>query len=331
MKVSRKTLAACVAGGCLALAACSSSGGSSTASTASTAAASGTASAGHSGSKNVAAFMIVNNAFNTCGLNAMQTALSAAGYSLTTYYSPFELATMKADIQDAITRGLAGAIYQPQTPAEDTVALGQLKAANIPSAYYQAIPVAGTSPSVTLPPDYEQAGREAAEMLLKLDPGVKYVGFIEGQTGEASSDLPFEGITEELAAHGIKPVIALHGDFTSQTGTTLTQDMLTAHPNLQVIFNIGEDMSLASTRYIQTQGLSTKVIDVTASGSQELQQVKSGQMLGLMWAPLNVWGTDTGQSLVNAMQGKRQASTVDLSLIPVTKANVNSITPTCGA
>jgi len=300
-------------------------GSSSTSSESSTAAQSG--GGGEGG--NIAVFEPLKNAFDACKNAAITETLEGAGYDVSDYYSEFDPATSNQNIEDAITKGTDGAILTALTPAADTTALRHLEEAEIPTVFTLSSAPEGTSPVVSVPVLAKQAGEAAVETMLEIDPSVNHVGVIPGGEGNPASDEPQEGIETALAANGLKAEAVQHGDFTPQGGAQVAQDMLQAHPDIEVIITLGDDMALSEAHAAATSGSSAKVIDVYGFGSEAVKAVADGKLMALIYAPLPEWGTTMAEAMIRAMKGEKQPSSVALEMEPIDRQSAASVKTTC--
>jgi ribose transport system substrate-binding protein len=287
------------------------------------------ASTTKAGGGRIAILSSVPNAFDSCKDGAMAKVLEGAGFRPTTYYSKLDPAASSQNLQDALTKGSKGAIYVSQSPPLDLVSLKRLAAANVKTVFNLGPPVAGTSPAVTMPAAFEKVGEVAADELAKLRPGVRRVGLIAGAAGHPSSDLTQKGWLTGLARHGMKAVATLHADFTAPGGTRAAQDMLQAHPDIQALLVLGDDMALAAARVAGSSQGHPVVGDTYAFSKDALRAVHTGKLLALSYTDVAGWGRQIAQAMVAVMTGRPHAKLVTLGPKPVDKANVASITGAC--
>jgi ribose transport system substrate-binding protein len=287
-----------------------------------------TASSAKAGGK-VAILSLVRNAFDSCKDRVMEQTLSRAGFDVSTYYSNFQPATSNANLQDALTKQIAGAVYASQTPALDLVSLKKLQAANVKTVLNLGQAPSGTKPAVVLPAASEQGGAAAVDELLKVRPSVKRVGLIPGTAGVPASDLALKGMAAELAKRGVKVVATVHGDFTPQSGSRVAQDMLQAHPDIQALLVLGDDMALAAARVGRAAPAHAVVVDVYGFGRAALAAVRSGGLAALMYAPVDGWARRIADSMVRVMRGQSGPRFASLRMRPVDRSNVGGVRTAC--
>jgi ribose transport system substrate-binding protein len=276
----------------------------------------------------IAIFSKVRNAADTCKDKAMESFLKNAGYDVSTYYSNFEPALSNQNIQDALTKGIDGALYGGQTPALDTVSLKRLADAGVPTVLNVGSLPPGSTAAVTMPADAVRAGSEAIETLLKLRPDVEKIGVIPG-TPSVTVDETMKGINAALAAARIRPVAVVNGDFTAQGGAKVAQDMLQAHPEIEVIVTMGDDMALAASRVARTGGSKAEVVDVYGFSADAVAAVRNGDLLAMIYASFADWGRQIAGTMVDVMEHKDVPKTITLQLQPVDKSNVDDIKAEC--
>jgi ribose transport system substrate-binding protein len=314
--------------GCI-VAGCGSSGSSSTVQSSTSASSSApSAAANPLQGKMIADLNTVPNAFTTCFQKQYLPALAASGAKTFALYGGFLPASLEQSTQEVITRGAQVAIYTAEAPVLDTNTLKKLANASIKTVLLEGTPPAGTTPQAYLQYPYSTFGSDTAAELAKLMPTAKVVGLVDGEAGNPENDNTDSAVEAGLKARGISVAGIEHGDFTSTGGATATQDLLQAHPNVQVIISFGDDMSLAAARVVKSEGRNIPIVDIYAFSDGALNEVKNGQMLFVLWEPVKTWGDDVVKAVRAVLEGQSiPPQTLGLSV--VSKSNVGSLTSAC--
>lgn len=279
--------------------------------------------------KTVAVLSLVPNEADQCMDETMESTFGAAGMNVKLYHSNFEPATSNQNIQDAITQQVDGAVYKSQSEALDESSIAELEKAGIPTVFTLGPKTGGTQPQVTMPPLSQKGGEEAIDELLKQRPEVTKVGLITGPQGVAVIEEAIEGFEAGLARHGLKAEVIEEGDLTSQGGSQVSQDMLQAHPDLEAIVTIGDDMALAAARVAASSPGKPVVVDTYGFSSDALKAVKSGELLAVIYSPLDVWSEEMAKSLIAVMSNEPVEKVIPLSLQTLDASNVSKVKSSC--
>jgi len=207
----------------------------------------------------------------------------AAGYG-------FVLADQKSSQQaevsgskDLINRGISALVVSPVQPPALPAVIDAAHKAKIP-VIIGDVGVAGAYDAFVLS-DNEGGGKLAAEYMvdhLKDKPGTKEVLAISLHPGSAVGDLRVKGFVDEIAKHdGFKVVATLNGNDTVQGGYQVTQNTLSANPNLAAIYAANDPEAIGAVQALKAAG-KNGVKDVFVVGFNgdppALELIKSGDM-----------------------------------------------------
>ena len=166
------------------------------------------------------------------------------------------------------------------------------------------------------------AGKFAAEHLPK-DREVK-VAVLEGAPGFAVNKQRQTGFEETLKAAGIKyKIVASQAtDWTPESGDRICQNMLTANPDIDLIFSHADQMALGCIHAIE--GANSKALIVDASGGSTLatKAVVAGELDMSACNQPRLLGELTFDALYKAAknkEGAKKGQFVTYPMLPVTK------------
>jgi ribose transport system substrate-binding protein len=188
-------------------------------------------------------------------------------------------------IQNFVTRQVDGIVYAATDSAALAPATQQALDAGIPVAMIDS----GTDPLPEEVPLYATdnlAGAvEAASLLAEaLGPGDHDVALIEFQPGSQTNTERVEGFTEGLAEHDNLDLVGQqpsHSDVNE--ARRVTEDILTANPDLAGIFAANEPSVLGAAQAVEAAGKSGEIVIIGWDAApDEIAGLRSGQIAALV-------------------------------------------------
>lgn len=234
---------------------------------------------------------------------------------------------------DLINQGISGLIVSPVQPAA--------LPATINAAHAQKIPVVigdvgaeGEYDAFVLSDNFN-GGVQAAKYVvqqLKDKPGVKQVGVITLHPGSAVGVDRVNGFASELKKHaGFKLVAKLNGNDAVDEGFKVTQNMLSAHPNLAAIYAANDPEAEGAVQALDQAG-KNGVSDVLVVGFNgdppALQLIKQGKMAATIAQDPYGQGKIAVRTVMGLLNGQKPDYTkpaqkvINFPVKLVTKANV---------
>ncbi len=213
----------------------------------------------------------------------IEDASKTAGYG-------FVLADQKSSQQaevsgsiDLINQGISALVVSPVQPPALPAIIDAAHKAKIP-VIIGDVGVAGAYDAFVLS-DNEGGGKLAAQYVvdhLKDKPGTKEVLVITLHPGSAVGELRIKGFVDEVAKHAdFKIVATLNGNDTVQGGYQVTQNTLSANPNLAAIYAANDPEAEGAVQALKAAGKNgvTDVFVVGFNGDPPaLDLIKSGDM-----------------------------------------------------
>jgi ribose transport system substrate-binding protein len=241
-------------------------------------------------------------------------------------------------LQNFITQGVDGLVYA----ATDAKVLYQVTK----SAKDQGVTVvnidSGTNPQPKDVPvfatDNVAAAKRVPDLLAKeLGEGGGKIAFIPFQQGTVTNELREEGFKEGLKQH---PELKLVAEQSSQSNQNIalqvTEDILTANPDLDAIFAANEPGVLGAAEAVRKAGKAGEIVIVGwDAASEEVQGVREGVISALVVQNPFRMGYDGVNAAVKMVRQGVQVQGQDTGATIVTKDNLNDpkvqsvLNPTC--
>jgi ribose transport system substrate-binding protein len=210
-------------------------------------------------------------------------AAKAAGYG---FVLSDQKSSQQAEVSgsiDLINQGISALIVSPVQPPALPAVIEKAHQAHIP-VIIGDVGVAGNYDVFVLSAN-EEGGQLAAQYMVKAlenKPGTKEVLVIELHPGSAVGDVRVKGFVEEInKAAGFKVVASLNGNDTVQGGYQVTQNTLSANPNLAGIYAANDPEAEGAVQALKAAG-KNGVKDVLVVGFNgdppALQLIKNGDM-----------------------------------------------------
>ena len=329
----------------LALAACSSSGGSSSSSSsASSAATSSSSASGNTYNVAYLSYAVANdydkgmlaNAQAVAAQNNIKITVFDAANSSNTQYSQMQTAISSGKYQGIITQPIVGTalvplVQQAIAAGIKVVNMDQILGSNLRTAAPQ---VTGLSGNAVFVP-YTTAvtsGKLAAQACESMNANPCDIGFLYDVKASQLDIAEYAGFLVGLKADpNAKVTNTGQTNFTQAQALTATQDMLTANPNLDVIWGSDQGAEGAASAVAQA-GKQGKVLIVGGGGgSIAIADVKSGVLFGELYNAPATEGKVAMQMMAKALTTGQSSGGVDVAATfpdngAITKANVDKFT-----
>jgi ribose transport system substrate-binding protein len=229
-------------------------------------------------------------------------------------------------LQNFLTREVDGLVYA----ATDAKVLAQVTQ----DAQSRNVPVinidSGTDPQPDNVPvfatDNVAAARKAADLLAEaLGPGDHNVAFIPFQPGTVTNDQRTTGFKEGLAKHpNLKLVAEQSSNSDPITALAVTENILTANPDLDGIFAANEPGVVGATNALNQAGKAGKIKLIGWDASpDEIKGVASGAITALVVQNPFRMGFDSVNAMVKTVRTGQVGVSEDTGVIFVTQQNIN--------
>jgi ribose transport system substrate-binding protein len=241
------------------------------------------------------------------------------------------------DIDDLIAQKVKGIVIMP---LDSTVAQGwvdKIAAAGIPVASVgsqigdpskRAIKDVYPKLVAVVTQDEIAAGNRAGELALTLLPKDRAakIAVIEGQAGFSEVKQRSQGFLEALDKAGAKYQIVASqpGDWTAEKGEAACQNILSAHPDVDLFFNQADDMVVGCARAVKAASSKAKLIGFGGS-KLAIAAIKDGSVDGTVCYKPEELGKLAFQAVYEAASGKktREHEFITYNTPGVSKVNID--------
>lgn len=173
--------------------------------------------------------------------------------------------------------------------------------------------------------DNVQGAREAGKALAGLIGKKGKVGLIPFVKGAATSNMREDGFKEAIKDYkDIQLVSTLYSNSDVMQGMRVTEDMLSANPDLAGIFAANEGGAVGAARALSMRGKSGKVKLVAFDASPaQVSALEKGTIQALIVQNPYEMGYDGVTSAIACIKGEKIDARIDTGVTVVTKDNMN--------
>ncbi|BER91619.1 sugar ABC transporter substrate-binding protein [Atrimonas thermophila] len=231
-----------------------------------------------------------------------------------------------ADTEALIARGVDGIIATPITTEGGQEVVNLANEAGIPiTCVSRRVP---SGEYVYIGSDDVEAGRMAVRYFAEKLNGKGKVAMVMGTMGSSSEIDRSLVWHEELKNYpGLECVAEITGQFFRDGGLKATEDILTAHPDVQAIWYQNDDMLLGGIVALEGMGKLGKVITLGVDGDPEaIQAIKDGKADATLFQEAEFQGGFALGLLVLQLEG-RSVNGYETKFSIVDKNNVFGIFP----
>jgi len=209
-----------------------------------------------------------------------------------------------ADTEALIARGVDAIVATPITTEGGQEVVNLANEAGIP-----IICVSRTVPSgkyTYIGSNDVDAGRMAVRYFAEQLSGTGKVAMVQGTMGSSSEIDRTTGWDEEIAKYpGLEEVMRLTGEFFRDGGNKATEDILTAHPDVQAIWYQNDAMLVGGVVALEEAGMNDDVITLGVDGDPEtIAYVKAGRADATLYQEAELQGGLAVGLAVAAIQGR---------------------------
>lgn len=168
----------------------------------------------------------------------------------------------------------------------------------------------------------DQNGRDLGELTVEACEGKDpcEVAVLPGLLQLPDEKLRLDALNGVIAQHpNIEVVATQQADYLAEKGLSVTQNILQAHPGLDVVTTFGDQMTRGAEIAVRNAGKEGQVVLIGNGGGQfAIEAIREGRWLGAPVAVPHTYGVRTGELAVRAARGEDVPSSVitsDLSPI----------------
>ncbi len=229
-------------------------------------------------------------------------------------------------VENAITSKVDGIVLAPLDKAALVGPIEKAKAANIPVVIIDS--AADTQDYVSfVATDNKVGGGLAAERMGKLLGGKGVVAMIPVQPNSASTGDRESGFEDTIKAKfpGITIVKSSYGMSDRSISLKVTEDVLTAHPEITAIFGPNESSTVGAMSALKNRNLLGKIKLVGFDTTKQLQEsVDKGDVDSLVLQNPTKMGYEGLKAIIDSKGGKTVEKRIDTGCKLFTKENENT-------
>ena len=227
-------------------------------------------------------------------------------------------------VQDLVAQKVNGILISPIDAVATGAAYEAAHKAGIPAisiargakSQYQTLFVAM---------DEEQIGRDIGAWIASKAGDKGNVAMIMGPAGASVFQDLAKGFEEEMKKHPGMPIVYRHSaSLTREEGLKLTEDILTAHPDIRAIYAANDEQALGA---VQAAGSKKPGIIITGMNGvpPAMKSVADGQLdMTVQLSPV-AWGRLGVDTMAGYVKGERPKQRVFIKHVLVDKSNVSQI------
>ena len=215
-------------------------------------------------------------------------------------------------VENLIQTGIKVLCITPSGSREIISALVKAKAAGVPIIVVDtridagAAADAGVQPLTFIGSDNYEGGKLAGEHAIKVAGGSARVGILEGIPGHETGDSRLRGFRDAMkTAPGMAIVASQPANWERDQGFNVFQNMLQAHPEIDLVFAASDLMALGAVEAIAAAG---KTGSIRVIGFDALDDAKKAIAAGTMAASVAQFPYEMGkaaiESAVKAINGE---------------------------
>ncbi|MBI1389969.1 MAG: substrate-binding domain-containing protein [bacterium] len=228
-------------------------------------------------------------------------------------------------VDDFITRGVDGIVLAPQDQNALVPVVERVAAAGIPCAIFDSGIATDKYLSFVATDNYKGGVKAAQEMARLLDnKGTCIITRVD--PGSDSTIQREKGFEETLAKDypDIKVVDAQYGYSDREKSRAVTEDMLTAHPDVDAVFGPNESSTFGALLALQARQMAGKKVFVGFDSSDELvEALRKGEIQALVLQdPVNM-GYRGVEAIMKHLKGEEVPKRIDTGVYVVTAENMD--------
>jgi len=212
------------------------------------------------------------------------------GISVTVYDAGNNQEQQNHDIEDMISAGVDGIVLIPITVEGAAPAIKYANEKAVPVITVDRAVTAETGVDVVsfVGSDHYTMGKQAAELLIAAleakfpDQETWSVVELEGTAGSSAAIDRGAGMNDRMAEDSRIDIIAsLNGEFSTTTATSVAEDVLTAHPDLNAFICHNDMMAEGCYQALVNANMLGKVVIIGIDGqSSTVQKIVDGNIMG---------------------------------------------------
>lgn len=231
-----------------------------------------------------------------------------------------------AQMETAVAQGVSGIILGTIDAAGIITGIEAANAAGIPVLCVDTAPAGGEIISL-VQTDNVNASRLGGEYIAELIDFEGQVLNLQGDLANQTAQARTQGIEEALAAYPDIELISQSSNWRGDLGQQITEDTLTANPDLKAIFAASDDPAFGALEAISAAGRDDVLIVGFDANPEAVEAVAEGLFAGEVAQFPNIMGTVGVDLMVRFLNGEDVPATLDSGSAVITPENVADFLP----
>jgi inositol transport system substrate-binding protein len=232
------------------------------------------------------------------------------------------------NVNAAIAQGVKAIVVVPIDTSSVTPMIRAAQEAKIPLVFVNRNPFVGTTPPEGVyycGSDSVVAGRQQMEYLGGLIGGAGEIAILMGQLNQEAAQDRTRGVKEIIAEKfpNIRIVAEQTGNWMRNEGVNVTENWLTAYPNLKAIAANNDEMAMGALVAIESAGRRGILVGGTDGNPDAVQAVKSGKLACSVLQNARGQGAGAADYVIRALEGEKMDPINWVPFELITKDNVN--------
>ncbi|QRM57769.1 substrate-binding domain-containing protein [Sinorhizobium sp. BG8] len=261
--------------------------------------------------------------------SGVEAGAKEGGYSTVTLDSNNDGQTQLKNAQDAIARGVAGIVISPTDSSTAPSVLDLAAKAGIPVVICDIGTESGDYASFVTsdnPGGARAIGDAAAAVLKEKGWTDGSFGIIAIPQARKNGQARTKGFREAMAAIGMTKEVPMQQmqTFTADESFRFAQDMLTANPDLRIIFVQSDQQAIGAYRAVVAARKADSVLVAAFDGTPELlQSIRDGKIVGSGMQQPYLMGKTSAEALSKTLSGGAPEKDVLVPIMAVTSSNAD--------
>jgi ribose transport system substrate-binding protein len=255
-------------------------------------------------------------------VEAAQAEAEKLGYDMTMLDANGDVAKQNKDVQDLITKGIKALILNPANPEAVQPSIDAAKAEGI---YVVTVdrPVASGA-DVHVGRDNVKMGQLVGEEASRLLADGGKVIEIQGDAGGIVMQNRRDGFEGAIAGNSAVDLVqGPYAEYIRANAVKAMQDLLTANPDVKLVYSHNDDMSLGAAQVMDSAGVSGVYVTGVDGLMESLKMMQEGQYHATSLNDPQYLGRLTVQAADRLLKCQATAATIDAGTTLVTPENVD--------
>lgn len=262
--------------------------------------------------------------------SGVETEAKDGGYSVVTLDSNNDGSVQLKNAQDAIARGVAGIVISPTDSSTAPSVLDLAAKAGIPAVICDIGTESGAYAAFVSSDNLSGAraigDAAAAEVKAKGWTDGSY-GIIAIPQARKNGQARTQGFRDAMAAIGMTKEVSMQQmkTFTADESFRFAQDMMTANPDLRLIFVQSDQQAIGAFRAVTAARKANDVLVAAFDGTPELLDlIRQGKIVGSGMQQPYLMGVSSAKALAATLAGETVDKTMLVPVLAVTTGNAET-------